>query len=222
VSCGEGEDDCKEAMRLTRGGSGERYWKSVIKDEFGIIMSDKGDKAWDIRNLEIVYSSLRNINAALSGNLPSLVRGAKFKLRKQDPADGDYHGVTHLDGSGIDFYTLGDDAIRQMNVYHEVGHLLDNLPGMKDVFTNAVKNEGSPSWVQGGFINKDALISLNITNDPNYASVQAIQAYNTGLSEEWADAFANYVVGNINTVVSPGMDMYNFVTAVLSPYTGIP
>ena len=158
--------------------------------------------------------------------LKSLIGGTSFWLQKQDTTEGQYHGNTPLDGSGINFFTNGDVALRQMNVYHEVGHLLDNVPGTRDVFMNAVDNEENPSWVSADEqINPDALNSLTITNDPNYASVQARQTYSGfGSAEQWADAFANYVAGNINLSDpdGPGTDMYNFVSDTLAPYIGVP
>ena len=139
--------------------------------------------------------------------------------------DKEYRGVTHTDGTGIDFYTKGSAAIRQMNIYHEVGHLLDNAPGLKDVFTNAVKNENDPSWVApNNYIDAKTLKSRYITNDPNYDSVEAIQASEAKPWEQWADAFANYVAGNIDLskAQGPGADMYNFVTDALAPYIRVP
>jgi RHS repeat-associated protein len=193
------------------------YWKAHIKNQFGITMSDEGGKEWDLRNLTLISSSLQNIDDALNGQLKSWVGGAIFWLKKQN-SGGQYRGVTHLDGSGIDFYTLGNDAIRQINIYHEVGHLIDNVPGLKDVFTNSVEDE-NPSWVSNDYISQGALEEYRISNDPNYNSPgpQAIQAYNPGPAEQWADAFANYVAGNINLASSEGRDMYNFVHDLLIP-----
>jgi hypothetical protein len=201
----------------------EEVVKRNIKVKYNITMSDKGGKAWRLKNLRIVYASLQNIDNALNGTLKSLVGGATFKLMNQNPEDGQYHGVTHLDGSGVDFYTLGDDAIRQMNIYHEVGHLIDNVPGMKNVFTDAVKNQKNPSWVRDGYVNTDALV-IGRVPDAYYGTTDATQAYNSGPSEEWADAFANFVAGNIDLSkpTGPGIDMHNFVTAALAPYIGAP
>jgi RHS repeat-associated protein len=201
----------------------EETWKKMIWTKYGIKMS-KGDKDWDVGNYRLIYSSLNTINNALNGYLRNNILGAEFKLMNQDPAEGHYHGQTHLDGSGIDFYTLGNDPIRQMNIFHEVGHLLDNVPGLKDVFTLAVENEDNPSWVdEDKQINPNALKSEFITSDPNYNRVQARQTFNNfGPSEQWADAFANYVAGNINMDTGAGRDMYTFITGELTPYIGIP
>jgi hypothetical protein len=69
-----------------------------------------------------------------------------------------------------------------------------------------------------------ALISGTITNDPNYANgVEARQTFsNFGPSEQWADAFANTVAGNIDLddPGGPGPQMLNFVYNALLPYTG--
>lgn len=135
-----------------------------------------------------------------------------------------YAGCCTFSSSSLDAYftvpvlILYNDAIRQINIYHEVGHLIDNVPGLKDVFTNSVEDE-NPSWVSNDYISQGALEEYRISNDPNYNSPgpQAIQAYNPGPAEQWADAFANYVAGNINLASSEGRDMYNFVHDILIP-----
>jgi RHS repeat-associated protein len=200
----------------------------MIWGKFGVTMSDEGQKNWSITSLRSVYASLGKINCAVNKTLKYLIGGTSFWLQKQDSSTGQYHGETHLDGSGIDFFTIGDVALRQMNVFHEVGHLLDNIPGMKDVFTNAVKNENTPSWVSTDKqINLDALKGERILNDPNYTNPgpKARQTFSGfGESEQWADAFANYVAGNIDLSKpdGPGTAMYNFVSGALAPYIGVP
>ena len=201
------EDEC----------SGPRYTQSArvynakwrIKDKFGVTMSDDGDKNWDIHNLNLMESSLKNIDATLNGNLKSLAQNWTFRLMNQNPADGAYHGVTHIDGSRIiDFYTLNTQAIRQMNIYHEVGHLIDNTTGMEDYFTNAIRNrvwkDSAGQYLFGGYeagtINAYATLkSPYSVYDPNYGSAEAIQHASSDPSEQWADMFANYVAGNIYT-----------------------
>ena len=184
-------------------------------------MSDSGDKSWDKPNLHLIYTSLSNVDSVLNGNLKSLVRGSEFKLMKEYVDGSQYHGWT--EGNGIEFYTLGNAAIRQMNIYHEIGHLIDNA--LKDVFEQAVIDEGSPSWVDGNLgIDSDALKSL-YPSDPNWGHAQARQTYRDfGPSEQWAGAFANYVAGNINLSKpnGPGVEMYNFVNDTLATYINGP
>jgi hypothetical protein len=177
-------------------------------------MSDDGGKGWTATNLRIIYSGLESIDKALNGTLNSLIGGTTFWLKKQS-GTGLYHGATHLDGSGVDFYTRGNDAIRQMNIFHEVGHLLDNVPALKDVFTHAVDHESNPDWVSNGYVNADAALLSGRVPDANHGTADATQAYNPGSSEEWADAFANYVAGNIDLAKPAGASMYNFVTGAL-------
>jgi len=180
-----------------------------------------------LNNLRIIYSSLQNINNALNGKLKSIIGSATFKMGEYTPPSDCplciYGGWTS--GTTVTFYTIGNAAIRQMNIYHEFGHLIDSLPGsMYDAFTNALLGEGSPSYIINGYLNPDALINLSIKNDPNYAKVQAIQASGPGVNEQWADIFANYVAGNIDRSdpSGPGMAMYTFVTSALAPYIGVP
>jgi hypothetical protein len=197
------------------------YWKWAITSEFGIIMSDAGDKKWDVSNLRLMSTSLSTINIHLNGKFKSLVGGAVFKLRNQDENEGFYHGWTQSEG--IDFYTIGTNAIFQMNIYHEVGHLLDSVPRTKNVFRDAVSDEDSPSWVLNKIINSDALIEYPwVTDDLTYSNVQALQTYrDQGPAEQWADAFANYIACNIDFFAAPGAAMYNFVYGALAPYIGL-
>jgi hypothetical protein len=223
VTC-DVDENCKQSQRLSRF-TGVKFWKALIKDDFGIIMSDgeQGyNKAWDIRNLSLVHLSLQNINAALGGNLKSIIGGAIFKSSEYT-GEKDYSGWTTHDKT-ITFYTKGNAAIRQMNIYHEFGHLIDSLPGkMFDVFTKALEAEGNPGYVaENRYLNTNALIQSRVTDDPNYASVQAIQASDNTSSEQWADIFANYVAGNINPASIQGQAMNTFVTKVLTPYIGAP
>jgi len=208
--------------------SGAMFWQVNAKLRFGIILSNE-DKDWDEANAKLAYDSLVNINESLNGKLKSIVGGATFKLAeyvatKDNCPNGGctYSGWTA--GTTVTFYTMGNAAIRQMNIYHEFGHLIDSLPGkMYDVFTEALKNEGSPNYIgSNGYLNPSALNSDYITNDPNYASVQALQASKNTPAEQWADIFANYIAGNIKLNTSQGRDMNDFVIDVLAPYIGTP
>jgi hypothetical protein len=213
------EDDCSFET-MTR----EEVVKRNIKSKFGIEMSDKGAKAWTIDNLRLMSSSLNNINNALNGNLKSLSQGWTFLMQNQK-GGGSYHGVTSTDGTmTIDFYTLGDDALRQMNIYHEVGHLIDNVPGMENVFTNGVASrvwkDQNGTYLFGGRDAGDINVRLTLTNenfvyDPNYGYAEAIQHRGGNPSEQWADMFANYVAGNIDTSAMPGQAMQITITTLL-------
>jgi RHS repeat-associated protein len=224
VTC-DVDENCKQSQRLSRF-TGTQFWKALIKDDFGITMSDSGGKAWDLRNLGLVYSSLQNISRVLDGQLKSLVGGSTFQLgnykaTKECPKCT-YGGLTS--GTTITFNTLGNAAIRQMNIYHEFGHLLDNSPGMENRFTDALKNLEHPSFIRDdGFLDPSALINSGYLNDPNYGPhVEALQhPYSSlkdlkiGTEEHWADIFANYVAGNINSKNVLGADMITFITGVL-------
>lgn len=193
--------------------------KKEIKDTYGITLSNK-HKKWTLKNALLVFSSLGNIDKALHGNLKGVVNGATFMLDEHHP-DADhpnstYHGWTV--GNTVTFYTTGNQTIRQMNVYHEFGHVLNNLPGRNNVFSNALDHLHEPSFVTdkgNGILDIGALESARVY-DPNYGTAEAIQHECTCATEQWADIFANYVAGNIDlSKPGKGLDMYNFVTSVL-------
>jgi RHS repeat-associated protein len=48
-------------------------WKKIIKDKFGITMSDDGGKNWDLRNIFLAYSRLSDINELLSWTLSKVI-----------------------------------------------------------------------------------------------------------------------------------------------------
>jgi len=216
-----------------RGPSVIDFWKNRIKDKYGIDMSEKNDpnnpnpKKWDVKNLMLIDSSLFKINNALNGKLKSLVGGATFKWgehKRTGPKDlSTYDGLTY--GTTITFNTLGNNAIRGMNILHEFGHLMDNSPGMVDVFSRdpGINNPGF--LTDKGYLNRLALVDQSqdmiqhplsvYTDDPSKRIIAQ--------QEHWADIFANYVAGNMDlSVPGPGTAMHNFVTGVLAPFTGTP
>jgi RHS repeat-associated protein len=191
------------------------YLKSEIKITFGIILSDAGDKDWNITNASLVLGSLVNINNILNGSVKSLVNGSTFMMGEHVPTEehplSTYGGW--FSGTSLTFYTLGSAAIRQMNIYHEFGHLINK----NNVFSNALAGVDEPSYIDNDYINIGALISLYVS-DPNHGSAQAIQASEGNVKEQWADIFANLVVGNIKTKSNrSGSAMYNFAINALFP-----
>jgi RHS repeat-associated protein len=201
--------------------------KWTILDTFGVTLSDEGDKIWDAANARLVLLSLYNIDNALGGQLKALVGEATFKLGDyvETPENCPDGGCTFSGWTSertVTFYTTGSDAIRQQNIYHEFGHVLDNIPEIKDVFSNALAKLTNPSFITNDdYLNRKALVEEYwLTTDPNYDYVKAVQHPSTDPVEQWADIFANYVAGNINLDKSQGQDMYNWITGVLAPYLG--
>jgi len=124
------DENCKQSQRLSSF-TEVRFWKALIKDEFGINMKD-GKVDWSLKNLQTAYQSLNMINDKLNGYLKRLIGGTTFTI-----TDGGnkYYGATHLDGSGITFHVADSGVeIPNTNFFHETGHLLDLRPATKDVF----------------------------------------------------------------------------------------
>jgi len=106
---------------------------------------------WDARNLQNMYKSLGIINNALKGKTRSLIGGAIVKwgeyveTKEICPQGGcTYSGLTG--GTTVTFKTIGKSVIRQMNIYHEFGHVLDNQPGRIDYFSNALTDSKDRSF----------------------------------------------------------------------------
>ncbi|WKZ47076.1 MAG: RHS repeat-associated core domain-containing protein [Anaerolineales bacterium] len=225
VTC-DVDENCKQSQRLSRF-TGVRFWKALMKDEFGIKMSEEDDanntnaKAWDLRNLMIVYNTLGTINVALNGRLKSLVGGATFKWGEHDPNGGNttYRGLTY--STTITFYTIGNAAIRQMNIFHEFGHLMDNSPGMVNVFSRNPDINNPDFLDDNGYLDRSALIDRS---QDMYQHPMSIYGDDPASAQEehWGDIFANYVAGNINLASTEGQAMNTFVTGALAPYIGTP
>jgi RHS repeat-associated protein len=215
VTCDK-DENCNESQSLSRY-SGTGYWKALIKDEYGITMSDSGGKKWTNANLTIVYAGLGNMNWVLSGNFH--IEGAIYRLGEAaGHCDGTYCGLTT--DTTVTFYTTKGQNLRYQNLYHETGHVLDNMPGHKDQYSTAVRtlDQGNPRFLTPkGYISSRSLNSYSVT-EPHGASSAALQHparvgdpdVDWG-SEQWADIFANYVAGNINLAEPGGVQMYNFV-----------
>jgi hypothetical protein len=62
--------------------------------------------------------------------------------------------------TGIDFQTISTQLIRQMNKYHEMRQLLDNVPETQVVFMNEIGGFQNPTWVtEGCKVHSDSLIN---------------------------------------------------------------
>jgi len=206
------EENCREQKRLSMlydalGAVG--YFKHEIKGQFGIEIIDSGVK-WAKDNLMTAYHALFMINTTLNGHLKSMVGGTTFELTG---GGNQYYGWTRP--NKVEYHVLdGNTKIPLVNFLHETGHLLDLVPATYNVFSDPLRNE-TPTWVKDGYVNRELL--GGVFSQP----VQAMpmdEPYDP--YEYWADAFANYVAGNINLTekTGAGQKMYDYVNGALSPY----
>jgi len=211
----EGSIECKfnNYHRL----SGKQILSEAISEKFGIEMVD-GDMNWNSTNLRTAYNALNEMNYKINGNLKSMVRGTTFTMASQSKCgEGDcYHGITT--STGVTFYVSAFYvSIPSINFFHETGHLLDSVPGTKDVFSdplNPLKGGATPTWVgEDGYVMRD-ILGL-IFKDPVQAKPMN-EPYDP--NEYWADAFGNYMAGNIDLSDAEGLKMYHYVQRALYPY----
>ncbi len=124
----------------------------------------------------------------------------------------------------VEFFTDGRDIVKQ-NIFHEVGHVLDNVPGREDIFSHRPGINNADFLNEYGELDTNALID-SVTPDmyQHPYSVYTDDASDMlyGQAEHWADMFANYVAGNIDLASDEGKAMNKFVVDALSPYIGIP
>ncbi|MEA3440386.1 MAG: hypothetical protein U9R58_08895, partial [Chloroflexota bacterium] len=194
------------------------YWKTMVRKRYGITLSDSGDKPWGLVNARLIYYSLGCYDRMMRGQFKSFVGGGSWTMMDYDKDSGEYYGET--DGkTNVQFFTKGSDAIRQMNIFHETGHVINSLPCMDNVFSGALTASNDRSFIdENGYIDTKALIE-NRVNDPNhFPGPWAIQASEAGDLEAIADVLGNYAAGNIDMDTVTGRAMNNFVTEILAIY----
>jgi hypothetical protein len=207
VTC-DADENCKLSQQLAHL-HGVSYWKAAIKVDFGITMKDSGKMKWSLANVQTAYRALSMINEKLNGYLNKLVGGTTFTM-----TDGgnQYYGIT--DSTGVTFHAASSNTkIPLINFLHETGHLIDAVPATRDAFSGQI--DGTPDWVKDGYVDSEILGKQ--FNEPVQAKPMN-EPYST--DEYWADAFANYVAGNINLQepTGAGQAMYDFVSGALAPY----
>jgi hypothetical protein len=215
----DAEEDCDEAQKLSRLDD-EGYWKELIKYDFGVKMADKGgiqgtNRAWDLPSLQQVYDALSNVDRALNGRLFDMISGTTFWLSENTKAL--YHGDTS--STGIEFEVRSGYVSPYVNIYHEIGHLIDTVPRTADVFSGQLP--ANADWIgTDSYVKRDYLINRSIA-DPSWAIAQdavqdrSVPENSLKSSEQWADTFSNYVAGN----VPQGSNMYTFVSGAINTYT---
>ncbi len=121
----------------------------------------------------------------------------------------------------IDFETGGSFPSPYINIFHEVGHLIDANSEGGNQYVNAL--EKSPrTWItpEGKIDTNNALLKPKVS-DPYWTGGQdALQGTNytaQNSDEQWADTLANFVAGNIITDMGAGIDMTKFVSGVFAP-----
>ena len=222
------DENCKLAQQLTHL-KGVNYWKTAIKGDFGVTLKDGGTehqyfidtrgnptskgRDWNEKNASLVYFGLSTMNG-----IKSIAGSLTFTLNTHPDAN---HYFGYTTPGNVDFYNT--TTIPLQNLYHEFGHVLNNVAG--DTYTTALgasvhRSGAGDYWFGGngaGTLNPNLVFKSGSVSDPNYGSVGALQ-HNDGTSnEQWADIWANYVAGNIDTSLAGGSAMYDWITKQLNP-----
>jgi RHS repeat-associated protein len=234
VACEDSYYGCAQAFNKSLINGSLSYWKWAIFSEYGITLKkgidydvEKKDdngvvidtihykgKEWDQKNAMIIGLGLGMTSSKNIGN--GSTKGSVFQLYEH-PEVGGYYGETS--SLKIDFYIT--TTIPYQNFYHEYGHLLDNRNGHRYEADLAISPhyDSNGIYLFGGWfinvINKFAtLINPNKVDDPFMGnnSVDAIQHASSDPGEQWADIYANYVIGNISNI-----DMINWISKFIEP-----
>ena len=190
------------------------YWKWAISRISGIKMVDSAEQKWGLKNLQTAFRALDMINNILNGNLRSMVNGTLFTITG---GGNQYYGITN--STGVTYHVHNQNTkIPLINFLHETGHLLDSVTSTKDVFSDPFRSENggaAPTWVHDGYVDR-ALLGNKFKEPVQAKPMNEADSPN----EFWADAFANYVAGNINLLEpsGEGQKMYDYVHDALNPY----
>ena len=189
--------------------------KYLIPEKFGIEMVD-GTMNWSLENLSTTYDALKTIDDKLNGNLKSMVGRTTFTMAFQGKCtdeDGSMRDCYHGESSstGVTYYSSYSSVkLPIINILHETGHLLNFVPATNNVFSDPLK--AKLEWVgDDGYVRRDIL------GDMFFEPVQSRPMKEPNNPwEYWADAFGNYMAGNIDLSDPLGSDMANYVSGALS------
>jgi hypothetical protein len=191
------------------------FWTSMIYKKYGITLANSVDENkveynWNLKNARTAYDSLANIDNNLNGHLKEMVSGTTFTIM----GGGDEYYGRNTSPTSIEFHVKNDSSvIPGINFLHETGHLLDN----GDIFS-APLNGPKPTWVtEDGYVDTNFLLH-------KYTDEEQARPMNEPFApnEYWADAFANYMGGNIDLRYAAGVDMSIYVHSALAPYASGP
>jgi RHS repeat-associated protein len=223
---GKESTDCgPDSMYCEPNRNGCNNMRCTIWHDYGVNLIDTGSgsrgngtgpKAWDLKSTMQVFYALKFANNAVNGRLKSLIGGSEFTLNNY--TTDKYHGNTGT--RYIDFQTGGSFPPPYINIFHEVGHLIDVNSAGGDYYGDALTGYNTTWITPEGKIDKTVLINQRVT-DPHWPlgedPLQGTNHTGQGPNEQWADTFANYVAGNINVLTTAGNDMYNFTSDFFVP-----
>ena len=191
--------------------------KNRAKIKYGITLSDNG-KDWDLKNAQLANDSLDDVNSVLGGQLQSFLGGGVWTLGKFEPEEPGEEYSGEARGTNVKFFTMDSQALRQMNIYHELSHNLNSTPDLNDCFSNELSSYEDRSFIgKNGYIVDTALKEKEVY-DPYHGDTIAKQASAGTDLEAWADILPNYVAGNIKLNNPQGLAMDKFITGVLIEY----
>jgi RHS repeat-associated protein len=191
----------------------EKYWMDMVETTFGVNLEINPKKAWGSVNLRTLYYGLSKMAYVLGQSL-QIFEGITLSIAEHISTDGisRYGGST--DGTHSTFNTTGTDTLYTQNIYHEFGHLINNMSGSSyeaALGAQAYYDSGK-NYIFGGDsvgnINSKALFT---TAD------DMIQHPSMQPDEQFADIYANYMANNINTGTEAGVLMYGWISFILPP-----
>ncbi len=133
-------------VTLADGGAGDDWQIKAVGKK-------TNSKNWDLTYARQADLALSNLNNALEGKLYSIIGSATFTLNEH-PDGVHYYGYTH--GSTVDFYVT--NKLSLINIYHEFGHVLNNLAGKDDAFSSRTGIDNSEFLDDKGFLDINALV----------------------------------------------------------------
>lgn len=214
VSCEYG-DDCKHLAPSPKTILTAEYYVRYLKAS-GISINGN-ILVEDARTFFDVYHKM---NATLHWKFKEFVGPVTINFKYV--SDGHYGGEWQGNIT-IDFYATNAGQLPEINVFHEMGHLIENdiLGGKPSAdLERKTYNDSNGDFVMGIREGKydrqtclgygpgcDASDPWNFEQHPRSWEPDG----NTG-GEEFADIFLNYVAGTINMASAPGLTRFNFMS----------
>ncbi len=172
-----------------------------------------------VEDARTFFKAYQKMDASLHWKFKEFVGSVTFNFKYV--TDGHYGG-TWQGNYTIDFYATNAGQLPENNIFHEMGHVIENdILGGKpsaDLASNTY-NDSNGNFVMGirdGSYDRQTYLGYGpgcAANDPwNYE--QHPRSWepdgNTG-GEEFADMYLNYVAGTIDIGSTPGITRYNFM-----------
>ena len=193
------------------------YYKRILLYKYKVQLSEDGHGKWNFYDVLGIYTVVLEMDRKVMGFLPELLGRTAILYFDQSSTVGTYGGET-----SVNKVTFNADPgkVPLQNIRHEFGHVIDNGTRTFDFFSSRLANSSvydeNGKFVfgrmKGKYSRTDGLgyLRRRIWDSKRGGTVDAEQHLVAGWDdgntavEEWADMWANYLIGNFDLSKAPG------------------